>query len=73
MLLVAFTSCGWYPTNVICRVVPTFTFSENLPSMSVTIPLVVPFSTTLAPIIGSPFASTTTPVTVCICICSVTL
>ena len=40
---------------------------ENLPSKSVTAPFVVPFSITLAPIIGSPFVSVTTPLTVNVC------
>jgi hypothetical protein len=44
----------------------------NLPSKSVIPPLVVPFSTTLAPIIGSPAASTTKPLMVIACNCSVT-
>ena len=34
------------------RVAPGFTFREKLPSMSVTVPLVVPFSITVAPING---------------------
>ena len=36
--------------------------NEKLPSMSVMVPLVVPFTTTLAPMIGSPFLSITLPV-----------
>lgn len=40
---------------------PTGTFNENLPSMSVIVPVVVPFTDTLAPIIVSPVASLTTP------------
>ena len=40
---------------------PTGTFNENLPSISVIVPVVVPFTDTLAPIIVSPVASLTTP------------
>ena len=40
--------------------------SEKLPSMSVIVPSVVlPFTTTLAPMIGSPVESFTFPVTFC--------
>ena len=45
-------------------VLPTGTFSENLPSISVIVPVVVPFTETLAPIIVSPVASLTIPETV---------
>jgi hypothetical protein len=37
---------------------------EKLPSISVEAPMVLPFSTTEAPIIGSPVLSRTVPVTV---------
>ena len=37
------------------------TWSENLPSVSVLTPIVVPFTTTAAPITGTPEASRTTP------------
>ena len=44
------------------------TLIEKLPSKSVIVPLVVlPFSTTDAPIIGSPFVSFTLPFTVIVC------
>ena len=39
--------------------------------MSVIIPFVVPFATTLAPMTGSPLVSITKPVTVIACNCSV--
>lgn len=38
--------------------------SENFPSKSVTVPVVVPFTNTETPIIGSPVSSTIVPVTV---------
>ena len=44
------------------------TFKVKLPSISVITPLVVPFSSTLAPITDSPVASTTSPFTVPACI-----
>lgn len=47
---------------------PDFTLSSvNLPSKSVMVPLVVPVTTTDAPITGSPVASFTTPVQVVDC------
>src|SRR3712207_2729115 len=39
----------------------------KLPLRSVTVPFLVPFTTTVAPIIISPFASLTTPRQVCCC------
>ena len=39
------------------------TFRIKLPSISVIVPLAEPFSITLAPITGSPAASTTRPLT----------
>ena len=41
----------------------------KLPSKSVTVPLVVPFSTTLAPMTGSPVASFTIPETLNLSAC----
>ena len=49
-----------------------FTFSVYLPSKSVMVPLVVPFSTILAPMTGSPVASFTIPVMVCPFCCKLT-
>ena len=46
------------------KVCPGCTLSEKLPSKSVTVPLLVPLISTLAPIIGSPEASFTEPFTV---------
>ena len=43
------------------KVCPGCTLSEKLPSKSVTVPLLVPLISTLAPIIGSPEASFTEP------------
>ena len=43
-------------------------FNVQLPSKSVIVPLVVPFTCTVAPITGSPVASTTCPFTVPVCI-----
>ena len=43
------------------------TTSSNLPSKSVDVPFVVPFSTTNAPNSGSSKSSTTTPLTVLLC------
>jgi len=43
------------------------TFSEKFPYKSVIIPFVVPFSNTLAPIIGSPLVSVTFPLTSFVC------
>ena len=45
----------------ISNVAPEDTDREKFPSKSVTVPFVVPFSTTLAPITGSPIASLTVP------------
>ncbi len=42
----------------------------KFPSISVMVPLVVPFSSTLAPITGSPLASTIFPCICCACCCS---
>ena len=42
---------------------PSGIFKLKFPSKSVTVPLEVPFSITVAPITGSPLASTTFPVT----------
>lgn len=51
--------------NEMVSELPGLTFSkENLPSKSVIVPLVVPATTTDAPITGSPVASFTTPVQV---------
>ena len=50
-----------------------FTFSVYLPSKSVMVPLVVPFSMILAPMIGSPFLSFTTPLTVTVCCCTISV
>ena len=41
------------------------TFKTKFPSKSVTVALVLPFSTTVAPMIGSPVASVTLPFTSC--------
>ena len=43
------------------NVEPGFTFKVNLPSKSVMTPFVVPFSSTFAPMTGSPVASMMTP------------
>lgn len=45
----------------------------NLPSKSVTVPFAVPFITTDAPIIGSPFWSTTKPLQTLSYCCTLTL
>ena len=45
-------------------VLPASTFRRKLPSKSVTVPLVVPFSITVAPMTG-PMASFTVPVISC--------
>lgn len=42
---------------------PLLAFNRKLPSKSVMVPLVVPFTITLAPIIGSPVVSLTIPLT----------
>ena len=67
-------SCDVYPMKLISKILFSFTSNANFPSMSVIVPLVVPFSTTFAPIIGSPFLSITVPV-ICLelCCCSVTI
>ncbi len=44
---------------------------ENLPSMSVTVPVEVPFTTILTPIRGSFVLSTIVPVIVFVCCCGV--
>ena len=67
--LPAFTSCCLYPTKLMINVAPGLTFRLNLPSRSVTTPLLVPFSTTEAPITG-PNSSFTIPVTLLLC-CSI--
>ena len=41
---------------------PEETLMENLPSISVIVPFVVPFSTTFAPIMGKPVSSKIVPV-----------
>ena len=46
--------------------------SENLPSISVIVPLVLPFTRTFTPMTGSPVWSTTVPVTVMFPVCFVT-
>ena len=51
-----------YPTNEITNVLPNWASTENPPSTLVTVPVPVPFTNTLAPMIGSPVASTTFPV-----------
>ena len=43
--------------------------SENLPSISVIVPLVLPFTRTFTPMTGSPVWSTTVPVTVMFPVC----
>ena len=58
------TSCFLYPTNETVIILLEGTFKEKMPSISVIFPLVVPFCTILAPIIGSPEASFTIPFTV---------
>ena len=52
---------------MICKVDDNDTFILYFPSISVIVPLVVPFSTIFAPIIGSPFMSVTIPVIVVRC------
>ena len=50
------------PMNEITRRLPFFTpLRLKLPSIPVTVPLVVPFTTIEAPMSGSPLVSTTTP------------
>ena len=59
--------CGTYPTNEMTTFLPEGTCKANFPSKSVMVPLVVPFSMILAPMMGSPFLSFTTPLTVTVC------
>ena len=50
---------------------PCFTDKENLPSKSVIVPFVVPFSSTVAPIMGSPSdLEITVPSTCKLCACN---
>ena len=65
--VVAGSSCGVKPMKEKTIVAPCLTVNVKLPSKSVMMPLVVPFSTTLAPMTGSFVASTTTPFTVTVC------
>ena len=46
---------------------PTFPFTEKLPSMSVSVPSLEPFTITVAPIMVSPLSSTTCPFIICCC------
>ena len=55
------TSVETYPTKEMTSIAPLGACSEKLPSMSVMTPFVVPFCSTLAPIMGSPIASFTLP------------
>ena len=57
-------SCILYPINETEIISPLEADNRNLPSISVTVPFVVPFIITFAPITGSPVGSFTTPVTV---------
>ena len=55
-------SCVSEPVKLNTNVVASLgTVREYLPSMSDNAPVVVPFTTTLAPTIGSPLGSLTTP------------
>ena len=56
--------CDTIPTNdtLICFELAG-TFSENRPSMSVIAPVLVPTTSTDAPMMGSPASSMTTPLT----------
>ena len=51
-----------YPIKDISNVLPAGASTENFPSTSVTAPVPEPFTSTLAPMIGSPAASKTLPV-----------
>ena len=51
----------------IWRTAPWGTSNVYWPLKSVTVPLVVPFTTTLAPMIGSPLLSVTVPVIFLVC------
>ena len=62
----AFTSLGVYPMYDISKVAPCGASREKLPSMSVTVALVVPFTLTVAPIIDSR-PSVTRPVILRVC------
>src|SRR5258708_17173509 len=68
-LLLLFTgiSCASSPTPVITRVAPGFTARLNLPSASVAVPLLPPFSRTVAPLTGLPVSSRTLPVIFSVC------
>ena len=55
-----------YPIKEICKVALAGTSMEKFPSMSVVVPLVVPFWITFAPATG-PNASLTVPVTLRFC------
>ncbi len=59
------TSCMFMPTYEICKILPSGgTSKEKRPSISVTVPIVVPLTRTDAPIIGRPSsAAVTVPVT----------
>lgn len=59
-----------YPINWTSKEPPADTLIENLPSASVEVPLVVPGTSTNAPGKGSPFSSTTVPVTVIVPCCA---
>ena len=52
------------PTEMNWRTEPAGTVREKTPSRSAVVPVVVPFTTTPAPRMGSPFSSTTVPLTV---------
>ena len=56
-----------YPKKLTTNVCEGCAFNWKAPSMSVIVPCVVPWITTLAPIIGSPDTSYTLPVTVFSC------
>ena len=60
--LAAFTVLGVIPTYVISNFAPSGASIENFPSMSVTVPQVVPTTFTVAPTMGSPVSlDVTTP------------
>ena len=60
------------PIKDIFNFVPADTLSLNTPSISVIVPVVVPSATTFAPIIGSPFSSTTIPL-MALCCCTLSM